>query len=87
MLCFLDRTESNIWGDGHMVIAELKIRCWNCGREEEVVERFQDDIVDFNLDKPCPACSDSWMTKKELTMKRTVNEEMWNKYHSVVRGG
>ena len=66
---------------------ELKIRCWNCGREEEVVERFQDDIVDFNLDKPCPACSDSWMTKKELTMKRTVNEEMRNKYHSVVRGG
>jgi len=59
-----------------MVTAELKIRCWNCGREEEIIEHFSDDTVDFNLDKPCPACADAWMTKKELTMKRAANQSI-----------
>ena len=61
-----------------MVTAELKIRCWNCGREEEIIEHFPDDTVDFNLDKPCPACAGAWMIKKELTMKRTANKTTWN---------
>ena len=62
-----------------MVTADLKIRCWNCGREEEIVEHFaEDNIVDFNLDKPCPVCTDAWMIKKELTMSRTVGGGRWN---------
>jgi Zn-finger nucleic acid-binding protein len=51
-----------------MVIAELKIKCWNCGREEEVVEILKDGTIDFNFDKPCPICRGHWMTKKELTL-------------------
>ena len=51
-----------------MVIAELKIKCWKCGREEDIVEILEDSIVDFNLDKPCPICPGSWMTKDELTL-------------------
>jgi len=52
-----------------MVIAELKIKCWKCGREEDIVEILEDSIVDFNLDKPCPNCLDVWMTKKGLSIK------------------
>jgi len=53
-----------------MVTAELKIKCWKCGREEYIVEIVDDNTIDFNLNKPCPNCWDSWMTKKELTIKR-----------------
>jgi hypothetical protein len=53
-----------------MVIAELKIKCWNCGREEEIIAILEDSTIDFNLDKPCPNCLGSWMTKKELTLSR-----------------
>ena len=52
-----------------MVIVELKIKCWKCGREEEVIETVENGTVDFNLNKPCPNCFDSWMTKQELTIK------------------
>ncbi len=53
-----------------MVAAELKIKCWNCGREEEIREILEDCTVDVNLDKLCPNCSGLWMVKKELTIKR-----------------
>jgi hypothetical protein len=55
---------------GQMVIAELKIKCWKCGREEEIIEILDDHTVDFNLDKPCPNCLGLWMTKKELAIKK-----------------
>ena len=51
-----------------MVIVTLKIKCWSCGREEEIVEHFEDSLVDFNLDKMCPVCPGSWMTKRELVI-------------------
>jgi hypothetical protein len=53
-----------------MVLAELKIKCWRCGREEDIVELLEDGAVDFTADKPCPNCFGSWMTKKELTLSR-----------------
>ena len=53
-----------------MVRAALKIRCPNCKREEEVVRVFDDRVVEFNLDKPCPACQWVWMTDKQLTMTK-----------------
>jgi hypothetical protein len=53
-----------------MAVATLKIRCGNCGREEEVVEYLGDGIIDFNLDKLCPACPGVWMTKKELRITK-----------------
>lgn len=53
-----------------MVIAEMKIKCWTCGAEEDITEVVDDDTVDFNLDKLCPKCRAGWMTKKELTIKR-----------------
>jgi len=40
-----------------MVKAELKIKCWKCGSEENVEEILEDRTVDFNLDKICPNCS------------------------------
>ena len=52
-----------------MVIAELKIKCWKCGTEEEIVEVVDDSTVDFNLNKLCPNCRDGWMTKQRLTIK------------------
>jgi hypothetical protein len=51
-----------------MVIAELRIKCWKCGREEEIIEILQDSTVDFNSDRPCPDCYGSWMTRKELRL-------------------
>jgi len=54
-----------------MVRADLRIRCPNCGKEEEVVRVFDDRVVDFNSDKPCPTCNGVWMTKKHLTMTKT----------------
>jgi hypothetical protein len=51
-----------------MVIAQLKIKCYKCGREEEIIEILEEGTVDFNLDKPCPNCLDSWMIKKTLTL-------------------
>ncbi len=53
-----------------MVMAELKIKCWKCGREEEIKEVLEDCTVEINQDKLCPVCLGSWMTKKELTMKK-----------------
>ena len=53
-----------------MVIATLKIKCWNCGREEEIVEHLDDGVIDFNLDKTCPVCPGVWMTKKELVIAK-----------------
>ena len=58
-----------------MVTAKLNIRCWNCGREEEIVESLADGTVDFNLDKLCPFCRTGWMTKKELIMKHSTCRE------------
>jgi hypothetical protein len=55
---------------GEMVIAELKIKCWKWGREEEITEILEDRTVDFNIDKPCPNCFGSWMTRKQLTIKK-----------------
>jgi hypothetical protein len=52
-----------------MVIAELKIKCWKCGREEQVIEILDDRTVDFNLNKTCPNCLDAWMLKKEMVIK------------------
>jgi NMD protein affecting ribosome stability and mRNA decay len=52
-----------------MVIAELKIKCWKCGREEDIREILEDRTVDINLNKLCPDCFSSWMTKKELTIR------------------
>ncbi len=54
-----------------MVRAELKIKCPSCKREEQVVRVFDDRVVDFNLDKPCPSCYGVWMTEKHLTMTKT----------------
>ncbi len=48
--------------------AELIIRCPSCGREEQHVRMVDDRVVEFNLDKPCPACQWVWMTDKRLTM-------------------
>jgi hypothetical protein len=53
-----------------MVLAELKIKCWRCGREEEIIEILADGTIDFNADRPCPSCFGFWMTKKELTLSR-----------------
>jgi NMD protein affecting ribosome stability and mRNA decay len=53
---------------GAMVIAELRIRCWKCGREEEIIKILEDNTVDFNADKLCPDCFGSWMTRKELRL-------------------
>ena len=53
-----------------MIIAELRIKCPKCGREEEIRQVLEDRTVDFNLDKLCPGCFVSWMTKKELTIKK-----------------
>jgi hypothetical protein len=53
-----------------MVLAELKIKCWRCGREEDIIEILEDSTIDFNADRPCPNCFGSWMTKKELTLSR-----------------
>ena len=54
-----------------LVRAELKIRCPNCKREEEFVRVFDNRVVDFNVDKLCPACGGVWMTDKQLTMIET----------------
>jgi|WetSurMetagenome_2_1015567.scaffolds.fasta_scaffold530557_2 Zn finger protein HypA/HybF involved in hydrogenase expression len=51
-----------------MAIAELKIKCWNCGREETITETLDETVIDFNLDKQCPVCHAAWMIKKELTI-------------------
>ncbi len=51
-----------------MVIAELRIKCRQCGREEQIVETLEDSAVDFNADKPCPNCFGCWMTKQELRL-------------------
>jgi uncharacterized Zn finger protein len=53
-----------------MVISELKIKCWKCGKEEDIVEVVDDNTIDFNLDKLCPNCRDVWMIKKGLIIKR-----------------
>jgi hypothetical protein len=53
-----------------MVIAKLKIKCWKCGREEDIVEVVDDNTIDFNLNKPCPNCGDSLMIKEELKLKK-----------------
>ncbi len=53
-----------------MVMADLKIQCWKCGREEEIREILEDRTVDINLDKICPNCPGSWMTKKEVTINK-----------------
>jgi hypothetical protein len=57
----------------NMITAKLKIVCWNCGREEEVIEVVEDGTVDFNLNKLCPGCRSGWMIKKELTMRTLVH--------------
>ncbi len=53
-----------------MIRAELKIKCWTCGQEEEVTRLLEDGAVDFNLDKVCPTCRNGWMVKKELALKK-----------------
>ena len=58
-----------------MVIAELRIKCWQCGREEQIVETLADSAIDFNADKPCPNCYGSWMTRKELRLSGRQDEQ------------
>jgi uncharacterized Zn finger protein len=58
-----------------MVKADLIIKCWQCGKEETVVEMLEESVVDFNLDKRCPQCG-GWMTKKELTITRSAQIEL-----------
>ena len=53
-----------------MVKANLIIKCWQCGKEEKVVEILEDSVVDFNLDKCCSHCNSGWMIKKELSMTK-----------------
>ncbi len=53
-----------------MVVADLKIKCWKCGKEEEIRQILEDSTVDVNLDKICPICTSAWMTKKELTLRK-----------------
>ncbi len=55
--------------DKSMKIASLVIKCWKCGKEEIIIERIDENVVDINLNKLCPNCNDSWMIKKELSIK------------------
>jgi len=54
-----------------MIRAELKIKCWTCGQEEEVTRILDDGTVDFNLDRLCSTCGSGWMVKKDLAFKKT----------------
>lgn len=51
-----------------LVIAELKIKCLKCAKEEDIVEILEDSTIDFNLDKLCPKGQGMWMTKNLLTI-------------------
>ena len=55
-----------------MIKADLKIKCWKCGKEETIVEAFEDSVVDINLDKLCSNCNAGWMMKKELTLQKLM---------------
>jgi Zn-finger nucleic acid-binding protein len=48
----------------------LKIRCWKCGREELIVELYDEKVVEVNLDKQCPVCRNAWMTRSEMMIEK-----------------
>jgi hypothetical protein len=53
-----------------MVKVELIIQCWQCGKQETIVEILRDEVMDINLNKLCSNCNSGWMIKKELTIKK-----------------
>ncbi len=48
----------------------LRIKCSKCGREESIDELHDERVVEVNLDKQCPYCSDAWMRRYEMIIKK-----------------
>jgi hypothetical protein len=50
----------------------MKIKCWECGREELIVEENDEDIAEVNVNRLCPDCLDSWLKIWEMMYEKSI---------------
>jgi hypothetical protein len=59
-----------------MIKAILDIKCWNCGKEEQIIKYLNESEFSFSADKPCPYCGKGEMLTKELTMQHDLEQTL-----------